>query len=86
MRRRIELYTDTRGQHRWRKKAANFVVTGASSQGFTTQASAIRNLEDDQVGTFERTSRGGPFVRGKRVVGVLNRVDGRQVVVFELEG
>lgn len=84
MRTRIELYTDITGQHRWRKKAANFLLTAASSQGYAHQASAIRNLEEEQGGTFERTTAQA-FVHGKRVIGVLNRADGRQVIVLELE-
>lgn len=90
MRTRIELFVDKGGSHRWRKKAANFVITGASTQGYATQRGAIKNLEAEQGGWFHRDrvrllDGEQPFTRGKRRSGVLRRPDGKEFVVLELE-
>lgn len=88
MRSRIELYTDNSGAHRWRKKAANYFITAASTQGYTHGLSAIRNLEKEQGGTYYRAPAPhdqAPFVRGKRRIGVLRRDNGQEIPVLELE-
>ncbi len=40
---RMEFYEDTAGEHRWRVKAANGEIIGASSEGFATQVNAKVN-------------------------------------------
>jgi uncharacterized protein YegP (UPF0339 family) len=90
MRTKIEIYTDDAGQWRWRKKAANFLIVGASSQGYVRQTSAVSNLQTEQGGTLYRDKVRDldgvqPFTRGKRRIGVLHRSSGQHIVVLELE-
>lgn len=90
LRTRIEIYTDTAGRHRWRKKAANMLITASSSQGYMNRRSCLLNLQHEQGGTYypdetRELVRRPDFVRGKRRLGVLNRDNGQQVPVIELE-
>lgn len=39
-----ELFTDRRGNYRWRVKARNGRIIAASSEGFATASSAKRNF------------------------------------------
>jgi uncharacterized protein YegP (UPF0339 family) len=38
-----EFYTDKRGEHRWRRKAVNGNIIGASSEGYKSKADAEAN-------------------------------------------
>lgn len=40
----ITLYKDSAGEYRWRRTEPNGEVTGASSEGYTRAADAIRNI------------------------------------------
>jgi uncharacterized protein YegP (UPF0339 family) len=42
-RNRWEFYKDNKGEHRWRKIAANNEVVGASSEGFKSLQGAKKN-------------------------------------------
>ena len=38
-----EFYTDKRGEHRWRRKASNGQIVGASSEGYKAKGDAEAN-------------------------------------------
>lgn len=40
-----EMYTDKRGEHRWRRKATNGEITGAASEGYSSKAACKSNAE-----------------------------------------
>lgn len=40
-----DLYTDKRGEHRWRRTAVNGEVTGASSESYKSKADCKSNAE-----------------------------------------
>jgi uncharacterized protein YegP (UPF0339 family) len=55
---KIEWYKDEAGEFRWRVKAANGEIIGASSEGFDTLGSAQANLEQlGEVITFYGLAR-----------------------------
>lgn len=83
---RIELYIDPQGEWRWRRKAANYFIVGASTQGYVARSSAIRNLNSELGGSFvaEVMVFGGEFERGKRRVGYFRRDNGARIPVVEI--
>lgn len=40
---RFELYEDAVGEHRWRVTEPNGKIIGASTEGYTVEADAVRN-------------------------------------------
>ena len=40
-----EIYKDKRGEFRWRRKAVNGNIIGASSEGYTKKADCVANAE-----------------------------------------
>ncbi len=42
---KFELYKDKAGEHRWRLKHANGNVIAASSEGYSSKASALNGIE-----------------------------------------
>jgi len=40
-----EFYKDNNGEYRWRKKAANGKIVGASSEGFSSRQAAVNNAK-----------------------------------------
>ncbi len=40
-----EIYTDKRGEYRWRRKASNGNIVGSSSEGYSSKSSCTDNAE-----------------------------------------
>ncbi len=40
-----EIYTDKRGEHRWRRKASNGNIVGSSCEGYTQKAACVANAQ-----------------------------------------
>ena len=40
-----EIYTDAKGEHRWRRKATNGEIVGASTEGYVNEADCRSNAE-----------------------------------------
>ena len=40
-----EIYKDKRGEHRWRRRASNGEIIGASSEGYKSKKDARANAE-----------------------------------------
>jgi uncharacterized protein YegP (UPF0339 family) len=62
-----EFYKDRRGEWRWRKRAGNNKIVGASSEGFKNRVDCIRNarmsgyepdIEEEAVVTHEEIKPG----------------------------
>jgi uncharacterized protein YegP (UPF0339 family) len=45
-----EFYRDKRGEHRWRRKASNGRIIGASSEGYNKKSDAEANAERQGYG------------------------------------
>ena len=45
----FEVYQDKRGEYRWRRKAANGQIVGASSEGYTKKADCEKNMKRGPV-------------------------------------
>lgn len=41
---KVEMYKDTAGKWRWRAKASNGRIIGASTEGFSSKDACIRNI------------------------------------------
>jgi uncharacterized protein len=47
----FEIYQDKKSEYRWRRKAANGKIVGASSEGYTKKADAEANMNRGHVAT-----------------------------------
>lgn len=45
----FEVYTDKRGEYRWRRKAVNGQIVGASSEGYKKKADCEKNMNRGPV-------------------------------------
>ncbi|MEM6624816.1 MAG: DUF1508 domain-containing protein [Pseudomonadota bacterium] len=58
----FEVYKDKRGEFRWRRKAPNGQIVGASSEGYVKKADAEKNMKRGPVATdkweFYKDKRG----------------------------
>ena len=59
---KFEVYKDKRGEFRWRRKATNGEIVGASSEGYTKKADCEANMNRGHVATdkweFYKDKRG----------------------------
>jgi uncharacterized protein YegP (UPF0339 family) len=53
----LEFYKDKAGDHRWRRRAPNHEIVGASTEGFKNKGDCEANAKRQQTPTRKPTSR-----------------------------